>query len=508
MAAQYDRATPEEGNVAQRHGLLPLATYDNGRTGLAFPGFVAEPVQSFNRLLENGYTPGDTQGVEDAFNVAGAAMLGGFAAPKPRGVVGSSGGELRAAKSSAEPRTISALAEEQRPAMPSNYTSPMESTLTAYHGSPNVFTTFEDGVTPWFSTNKRTAESFALDRAAPDLYPNERASWKLMNPDKLHLYESQIGGRIKDVDPWNEASLAAETANIPRPRTWDDVGGVLDWATWQKGQIDDAKRNGFDAVRFRNVGDDPGGAASDHIAVTNNDAIKKFTQLYANGGRPGAATGAALGAIPDTPGIRAWHASPYEFDKPNTSKMGSGEGFQAFGNGFYTAESPAVSGKDGAYYNQFKNSHGSAHAYELNIKADPSDFLNWDAPLSQQSDKVKRAIESYASKDRRTDWGTWEDSQPVSYYLPAANARAIDMGYALKDQGVAGISYFDQGSRVAGEGSRNHVVFPDADGGYSLIEILRKYGLLGMAGGAAAAEYGLGAPQSRPASPQYRPGDA
>ena len=43
MAAQYDRATPEEGNVAQRHGLLPLATYDNGKTGLAFPGFIAEP---------------------------------------------------------------------------------------------------------------------------------------------------------------------------------------------------------------------------------------------------------------------------------------------------------------------------------------------------------------------------------------------------------------------------------------------------------------------------------
>jgi len=88
MAAQYDRATPEEGAVSQRHGLLPLATYDNGRTGLAFPGFVAEPVESFNRLLQNGYTPGDTQGVEDAFNVAGAAMLGGIAAPRPANSVG------------------------------------------------------------------------------------------------------------------------------------------------------------------------------------------------------------------------------------------------------------------------------------------------------------------------------------------------------------------------------------------------------------------------------------
>lgn len=74
MAAQYNRATPEEGNVAQRHGLLPLATYDNGKTGLAFPGFIAEPVQSFNRLLQNGL-----------LGMAGGAAAAeyGFGAPVP-----------------------------------------------------------------------------------------------------------------------------------------------------------------------------------------------------------------------------------------------------------------------------------------------------------------------------------------------------------------------------------------------------------------------------------------
>lgn len=88
LAAQLDRATPEEGSVAQRHGLLPLATYDNGRTGLAFPGIVAEPVESFNRLLQYGYTPGDSRGVEDAFNVAGGAMVGGAVVPRPRNSLG------------------------------------------------------------------------------------------------------------------------------------------------------------------------------------------------------------------------------------------------------------------------------------------------------------------------------------------------------------------------------------------------------------------------------------
>src|SRR4030095_14574629 len=44
---------------------------------------------------------------------------------------------------------------------------------------------------------------------------------------------------------------------------------------------------------------------------------------------------------------------------------------------------------------------------------------------------------------------------------------------ALREAGIKGIKYLDQGSRAAGEGSRNYVVFDDA-----LIDILRKYGLL------------------------------
>jgi len=56
----------------------------------------------------------------------------------------------------------------------------------------------------------------------------------------------------------------------------------------------------------------------------------------------------------------------------------------------------------------------------------------------------------------------------------------------LREAGIPGIKYLDQGSRSAGEGSRNYVVFDD-----SIINILRKYGLLGpMAGGAAAGAVG------------------
>ena len=53
----------------------------------------------------------------------------------------------------------------------------------------------------------------------------------------------------------------------------------------------------------------------------------------------------------------------------------------------------------------------------------------------------------------------------------------------LQQAGIPGIKYLDQGSRGAGQGSHNYVVF-DAN----TIDILRKYGIAGLiAGGGAAA---------------------
>ena len=52
-------------------------------------------------------------------------------------------------------------------------------------------------------------------------------------------------------------------------------------------------------------------------------------------------------------GIRAYHSSPYDFDKFDLSKIGTGEGAQVYGHGLYFAENPAVSGQGGQYWNQF-----------------------------------------------------------------------------------------------------------------------------------------------------------
>ena len=58
---------------------------------------------------------------------------------------------------------------------------------------------------------------------------------------------------------------------------------------------------------------------------------------------------------------------------------------------------------------------------------------------------------------------------------------------ALLRSGIPGISYLDQGSRAAGAGTSNYVVFNP-----SIIEILRKYGIVGPVAGTAAAPFAIG----------------
>jgi uncharacterized membrane protein YfhO len=58
----------------------------------------------------------------------------------------------------------------------------------------------------------------------------------------------------------------------------------------------------------------------------------------------------------------------------------------------------------------------------------------------------------------------------------------------MREAGIPGIRYLDQGSRTAGDGSRNYVVFDE-----NLISILKKYGILGGIGiPAMGGVYGAG----------------
>lgn len=159
------------------------------------------------------------------------------------------------------------------------------------------------------------------------------------------------------------------------------------------------------------------------------------------------ATNIALAMAPLT--IKAYHGSPYDFDNFSQEKIGTGEGAQAYGHGLYFAENEGVarSYRDaltpkstmrdpvGNAYDlihsygaskellmrQFSelaktardpiqakfyadsldaiksgavdNYRPAGRMYEVNINANPEDFLNWDKPLSEQPEVLSKLKE-------------------------------------------------------------------------------------------------------------------
>jgi hypothetical protein len=208
--------------------------------------------------------------------------------------------------------------------------------------------------------------------------------------------------------------------------------------------------------------------------------------------------------------IRAYHSSPHDFDKFDLSKIGTGEGAQVYGHGLYFAENPAVSGQGGQYWQQFKGrfegtpeayaanvlesakfDRGRATAdldrllktygdnapvtarearallasdkpvgprtYEVNINADPAHFLDWDKPLSQMSPEVQRAVEprlsqipkEYRSADPEGEY-IWRAMHPqggLDKTMDFSRTLPQQATERLREAGIPGIKYLDEGSR-------------------------------------------------------------
>jgi hypothetical protein len=264
--------------------------------------------------------------------------------------------------------------------------------------------------------------------------------------------------------------------------------------------------------------------------------------------------------------IRAFHGSPHRFDRFDMSRIGTGEGAQAYGHGLYFAGNEdvakgyrdALSGVppqfadlnfggrasqirarralEDAIKSGLKGDDALASAmqalskegdlasssfvrqanydavnalaplrgkpleinpgamYEVNLNTTPDRLLDWDAPLSGQSPQVRAAIETVSPSTMRYmetipgkagDNGGFILSDIAEQIAGNRKAGAVEAASRLREAGIPGIQYLDAGSRAAGEGSRNYVMFDD-----KLIDILRRYGIAGTLGGGAAATSG------------------
>jgi len=142
---------------------------------------------------------------------------------------------------------------------------------------------------------------------------------------------------------------------------------------------------------------------------------------------------------------------------------------------------------------RYRSNPGSM--YEVQINADPDTFLDWDAPLPEgQAYDIYRELSGGMDATQQELADMFYNMQPGQMTGEDAYrwiGNTADRGYVpdgvftmptpegsriaaetLRNSDMSGIRYLDAGSRAAGDGSRNFVVFDD-----KLITILRKYGI-------------------------------
>lgn len=112
------------------------------------------------------------------------------------------------------------------------------------------------------------------------------------------------------------------------------------------------------------------------------------------------------------------------------------------------------------------------HLLEVHILPEESDLLDWDKPLSEQPTGVQEALKPISSSlpDQGQGWtGQMIYQNLVRQYgdklaanLGGTTARELGpraASQALDSAGIPGLRYLDAGSRAAGEGTHNYVLF-------------------------------------------------
>lgn len=232
-------------------------------------------------------------------------------------------------------------------------------------------------------------------------------------------------------------------------------------------------------------------------------------------------------------GAIVWHGSPHKFDKFDSSKIGTGEGAQAYGHGLYLAESPGVARDYAgalsaakatkpvgnvdltqAYQNlpndvpetllaarrdfreltdagelstadrrdfltAVKNNLAASkngQLYKVDLPDDAiAKMLNWDKPLSEQPQEIQSIAKSLLGKNNNPMAWLVNDGAAQDMTMTGKQFLNTLIGgeSQLQKAGIPGIRYLDGGSRGTGAGTSNFVVFP---GNESLLSILERNG--------------------------------
>lgn len=139
---------------------------------------------------------------------------------------------------------------------------------------------------------------------------------------------------------------------------------------------------------------------------------------------------------------------------------------------------------DLAYLKSGAGTEGQVYKVDLPDEA-IARMIDWDKPLSQQAPTVKKAVMATRKNLTPNDIENLGGAAGVRALYDPANKIDNFLGtweslrgkqdageVLLREAGIPGLRYLDQGSRAAGQGTSNYVVFDD-----SLLTILERNGI-------------------------------
>lgn len=211
-------------------------------------------------------------------------------------------------------------------------------------------------------------------------------------------------------------------------------------------------------------------------------------------------------------GAIVYHGTPHRFERFDASKIGTGEGAQAYGHGLYFAEAPEVArgyslladqnitaqqylrmyGGDrkkaeegflkdvkkkafGKYTSQIANDpdilesiRGKGTVYTVDIPDEMiPKMLDWDKPISEQSQAIQDIAKSLETNLNLPGQALYNQAQLKVELGEGPLAPAASEWF--RSQGIPGIRYLDAGSRGTGKGTRNLVVFPGEESSLGIL---------------------------------------
>lgn len=128
---------------------------------------------------------------------------------------------------------------------------------------------------------------------------------------------------------------------------------------------------------------------------------------------------------------------------------------------------------------QFTETPYKGKLYEVELAPEQDEYLLWDKPLSEQSDKVKSAISNISDSkswnylvNQQLGGNVYDQATGRDLYKAIQKTELTDKKASeyLHSLGIRGIKYLDGTSRGKGEGNYNYVIFDDND-----IEITAKF---------------------------------